>query len=819
MNSRTTRMMKEARALFRPWCAVVILSALPLVHIGHGFLHRYYISLSDISKVSGCLGIPMLATLSLGYEFQHRTLSLLLAQPVSRMKIWGEKLSVTFIAVLSAALVLSFSWRSVLQRDPKLWVLAAIYLLATVPSATFWTLFARSPMGGYFLNAIFPYIGLLMGWQVIFGKNPSPVRSITSLWIVAFAALCYAGVMFWLGGRKLARFQVTGGMAGDDLLMAGPSVMPEALAGLFRCRPTGAALNLVRKELRLLRPIWLITALSLVYGTCLTMFRFILLRQSEAPPPEGVWLVLAIPAFAFPLSAILAGSLSLWEERTSGTQSWHMTLPVSARRQWLIKLLMAMFTSLICAVLLPILVMHVLGFIFGSASMFVDQAMGGLTIAGGSIGLAGGPVFGLLFLFVNQTVPGLLLTALLLTVASFWCACAVNGTVRAALCFVPAIGAALLAGRCGGWIAPKLLDLVVSRFHPFSDFRFINAVSKVHFQLFAVVATPIRVVTLLLVPTLLIAVIQSYRLFRTQLPDSRLSVIRSLLPLAVPAFLSAFCFSVFALLNETNGTIISSGETREYLLYVPKTYDQSKPSPLVISLHPAATWPAAGMEISRWNEVADEHGFIVVYPSGTDNPRVWPMGQRSLALDVKFISDLIDKLEAAYNIDPNRIYADGMSNGGGMAFALSCRLSDRIAAVGAVAAAQSLEWNRCSDSRPVPTVAFHGTADRFAPYQGGSSPVSPDQFPNIRDWTARAARRNQCKGGPAEARITPSVFRLEYSNCAENADVILYSVDGGGHSFPGGKPLPEWIAGRTTHEIDATNLLWKFFVQHQRRPQ
>jgi len=68
------------------------------------------------------------------------------------------------------------------------------------------------------------------------------------------------------------------------------------------------------------------------------------------------------------------------------------------------------------------------------------------------------------------------------------------------------------------------------------------------------------------------------------------------------------------------------------------------------------------------------------------------MGPCSLGLDVKFISDLIDKLEAAYNIDPNHIYADGISNGGGMAFALSCRLSDRIAAVGAVAAAQTLEW-------------------------------------------------------------------------------------------------------------------------------
>ncbi len=88
--------------------------------------------------------------------------------------------------------------------------------------------------------------------------------------------------------------------------------------------------------------------------------------------------------------------------------------------------------------------------------------------------------------------------------------------------------------------------------------------------------------------------------------------------------------------GEINGTIATSGETRQYLLYVPKTYDRSKPTPLVISLHGGALWPAAQMEISRWNELADEHGFLVVYPSGSDVPRVWPMGPRSLGLDVKF---------------------------------------------------------------------------------------------------------------------------------------------------------------------------------------
>jgi len=174
---------------------------------------------------------------------------------------------------------------------------------------------------------------------------------------------------------------------------------------------------------------------------------------------------------------------------------------------------------------------------------------------------------------------------------------------------------------------------------------------------------------------------------------------------------------------------------------------------------------------------------------------------------------LVDKLEAEYNIDPKRIYANGMSNGGGMAFALSCELSGRIAAVGTVSAALPSPWE-CRGSTPVPTIAFHGTADKFALYQGGPSPVAPNQFSNIPEWTAHVAQRNQCQGEPSDIRIAASVRRLTYSNCAGNADVILYTIEGGGHTWPGGKHLPGWIFGRTTDDINASTAMWEFFGQH-----
>ena len=97
--------------------------------------------------------------------------------------------------------------------------------------------------------------------------------------------------------------------------------------------------------------------------------------------------------------------------------------------------------------------------------------------------------------------------------------------------------------------------------------------------------------------------------------------------------------------NRSNGTIVSSGREREYLLYVPRSYDRSRPTPLVISLHGGAMWPAAQMETSQWNRVADEHGFIVVYPSGLSGrgPRAWRAGgSLGSARDVHFISELIE---------------------------------------------------------------------------------------------------------------------------------------------------------------------------------
>ena len=189
-------------------------------------------------------------------------------------------------------------------------------------------------------------------------------------------------------------------------------------------------------------------------------------------------------------------------------------------------------------------------------------------------------------------------------------------------------------------------------------------------------------------------------------------------------FAISFSGLLIPFVNRTNGTLVSRGRKRSYLLYVPESYNPATPTPLVISLHGFAEWPAHQMQVSHWNVLARRYGFIVVYPCGTQVPLRWhtyPMPDSDIDTmdDVTFISDLMDKLEPEYNLDATRIYVNGLSNGGGMAFTLSCKLPERIAAVGSVAGAYPFSVSESQPSRPVPAIVFHGTGDPIVPYLGG----------------------------------------------------------------------------------------------------
>jgi polyhydroxybutyrate depolymerase len=103
----------------------------------------------------------------------------------------------------------------------------------------------------------------------------------------------------------------------------------------------------------------------------------------------------------------------------------------------------------------------------------------------------------------------------------------------------------------------------------------------------------------------------------------------------------------------------------------------------------------------------------------------------------------------------------------------------------------------------------------MVPYHGGASWVSPEGFPDVPTWAASWARRNRCATSPVEAVVAADVARIEYTSCADGAAVVLYRIQGGGHSWPGGKPLPEWLVGSTSNGVDATSRMWAFFREHR----
>ncbi len=233
--------------------------------------------------------------------------------------------------------------------------------------------------------------------------------------------------------------------------------------------------------------------------------------------------------------------------------------------------------------------------------------------------------------------------------------------------------------------------------------------------------------------------------------------------------------------------IESGGQPRRYLLHVPATYNPEEPSALVLVFHGAGIGAERFAGYSRFSSMADREGFLIVYPEGIDE--VWNPSPGSR--DVQFVSDLIDHLQMRCRVDPNRIYASGHSNGGGMVDRLACELADRIAAIGTISGAYQSSRN-CSPARPVPVFAIHGTADTIIPYEG------------IPAWASAWAERNGCDPEPVEIPHNVLIGEKKWSNCRDGADVVLYTIVDLGH---------DW-----THDlINFGQTIWDFFEQHPLR--
>lgn len=263
----------------------------------------------------------------------------------------------------------------------------------------------------------------------------------------------------------------------------------------------------------------------------------------------------------------------------------------------------------------------------------------------------------------------------------------------------------------------------------------------------------------------------------------------------------------------TDHSLMSGGLQRTYVLHIPPGYDPTQRTPLVFSLHGFASNSVQQMFFSRWNEEADQYGFIAAFPQGTGSPPRWNAGvlgtlAGNSADDVQFMRDLFAELSTNLCIDPARIYVNGLSNGGGMTNLLACEVADRIAAVGTVAGAYNSIPGGCKPARPISVIAFHGTADPLVDYQGNRRMG----LPSITAWAREWAVRDGCDLKPETIPATGDASGIHYQNCRGNADVILYTIDGGGHTWPGGRPIP--FVGKTSTDISATDVMWKFYQAH-----
>jgi len=276
--------------------------------------------------------------------------------------------------------------------------------------------------------------------------------------------------------------------------------------------------------------------------------------------------------------------------------------------------------------------------------------------------------------------------------------------------------------------------------------------------------------------------------------------------------------------GDRTGHLRVGGRTRTYLVHTPPGGGAGLP--VVLAFHGGGGTGAGMARISHLDAVADQHHFLAVYPQGYDNS--WAGGKGDTPADVAGIDDvafvraLIDQLAADQHIDRTRVFATGLSSGGFMSQRLGCELSDRIAGIAPVAA--TLLTNlapTCNPPHPMPVLEIQVTADPLVPYDGGHvRGRGPGGYPALSapDSVAHWARVNGCPAVPLTAALPALVrdgtqVRTDTYRPCRGAPVVLYTVVGGGHTWPGGEQyLPVRVVGRTTHQFDASETMWRFFA-------
>lgn len=265
-----------------------------------------------------------------------------------------------------------------------------------------------------------------------------------------------------------------------------------------------------------------------------------------------------------------------------------------------------------------------------------------------------------------------------------------------------------------------------------------------------------------------------------------------------------------------NASITHDGIQRDYILYVPVVYNANTPTPLVFNFHGYTSNANDQMLYGDFRSIADTANFILVHPMGTldgSNQPYWNANWGGTVDDIGFTEALIDSLALDYNINMDRVFSTGMSNGGFMSYTLACELGHRIAAIASVTGTMNLnQSSTCIPSHPTPIMEIHGTLDATVPYNGLAGTM--ESIPNTIDYWVNF---NNCNTIPVQTAV-PNISIVDgctathfiYENGDNGVEVEHYRIDLGAHTWPGA-PIE---IGTTNYDIDASVKIWEFFAQY-----
>lgn len=280
-----------------------------------------------------------------------------------------------------------------------------------------------------------------------------------------------------------------------------------------------------------------------------------------------------------------------------------------------------------------------------------------------------------------------------------------------------------------------------------------------------------------------------------------------------------------------NHKFVQGEHSRNYLLYTPKqTAATTGLFPLVMVLHGGGSSNRKLLRLTkrRWNRLADQHGFYVVYPNALN--KVWDFGADETSNDLKvrlddlaYFRQVIDRVSAQHPIDQGRVFATGISRGGQASYFLACNFPARIKAIAPIAMSlPAFMEDDCKQGPPVAVAIFNGTHDPIVPYHGGQIKLFKRKRGLVLSTQKSIAlwrERNGCKQRPDhmqkidKPKDKTSVTRTDWTSCT-GAPVTLYRIQNGGHTWPSGKQyLPIRLVGHVSKDINAADEAWNFFRQ------